>query len=545
VKAVILEAPTGFGKTALALERAKQEPIIIAVPTLKLGKEVEKRAKELGLKAVFLEGRRNYPCGYKVQKEFGLPNDKEKVKEACIRIYQEGKDKHLFQGYFCCRKSECLYDMFDEKKEEAQGANVLIVTHALLRVASYYPLLPQGRVVFVDEVQTFLRALRSPVFPYNAVSTSELRASLLEIRPLLRRKKEVDDVLKFLDKKERELANLVESRDGRLLWIKRNGSLIERERALLKEVASFCLQLAEKIDTFLSSLRRKERESFADFFVTVKQVLSILANPIVYTLPSGTYAVARVEGEGVSLSVRQVLFSTGMWQTWNGILENLSPKELWLMSATIPESIDGLLKSKRIDSIERRTYYHRFNSTLDVIIGSESYSYEAREEFLDYFVSLFRRFKRKEKGAVILASSYRDIEYVARELSKDYSIAVQKENTSAEEVLAVYERGEVEVVIGNKSFWEGINVRRDSDFFILKVPYSTPSDPDYTAGEIYWGRNFFPIHKQDVRDLLIQGLGRIIRKDGEHKRVFIADRRILSFDCIFAEIPAWKRYLLL
>jgi Rad3-related DNA helicase len=538
MKAKIIGAPTGWGKGNLLLQIAKETPVIAAVPTLKLAKEIVERAEKKGLKAVAVEGRRNYPCGYKVAEKFGL-EEKEEVADVCRRLYEEGCPLELRQGYLCCKRKSCLYDMFAEKLKQAEDCDVVVVSHSFLKLNAFSAILPSGRTLVIDEVHSFVRNLKTPAFPYNVVGVREIKALLKEAKP-------------FLSKKARKqmlpLMKMVENADfsftgARLLWIKTERGLIEKDAALNKEVMAFCKNLHRALDSFLSSLSSAEK-AVCDFLFPVKQTAQILMSPLVSFLSPGSYAVLK-GGDNPEIQIRQMLFSSGMWQLWNGILNNLNPKELYLMSATIPNSLTKMLNTKKIECVERKTYYHRFDSILDVVIGSESYSYETREEFLDYFVSFFKKFKRKEKGAVILASSYRDIEYVAERLRGDFSLACQTEDTSADDALKEYEAERADVLIGNRTFWEGLNIQRDSDFFILKVPYSAPDDPDYEAGAIYYERNFFPVHKEDVKTLLIQGLGRIIRKDGEKKRVFIADRRILSFECLFAEVPCYKRYLVL
>jgi Rad3-related DNA helicase len=211
------------------------------------------------------------------------------------------------------------------------------------------------------------------------------------------------------------------------------------------------------------------------------------------------------------------------------------------MSATLPSSLKGLLKP--FENVKRIENFHRFKSKLDVIIGSKDYSYESREEFIEYFISLFERFKRNKK-VVILASAFRDIEAVKEELERrGYMVLAQTRENGISELLELFENGDYDVLIGNRSLWEGLNLKVDADFFVFKVPYPTPEEPAVKAEQEYWQRNYFPITKEDTKNLMIQGLGRIIRKDGEEKRVIIADRRVLSFDDLFTEIPAYKTFI--
>ena len=545
IKATVIEAPTGFGKTQYALELVKKgnKELILSVPTIKLAREVQKRAEENGIKSVLLLGRRNYPCGYKVQKFYELPEDREVVREKCLECYENG-EKLLFQGIFCCKRKKCQWDMFDEKKTEALNSPLVITTHALLKTSAFANIFPVGRTLFIDEVHLFIRNLTRPIFPYTSFSSSEFKAILTELKEIITKKSEVNKLFSQVESIEKFIRRAIGSREKRsiLLWVRKRDSMEYVDRNLSLVVDGAVKLLVRGINKFLGKLNKEERELVGDFFSAVNSLLLKIFTK--ESSQAGEYLVLS-SGEGFRLDLKQTLFSPAMWKIWNMIFANLSPVEVFFASATVPKSLNKLLSSSRFKDVEFVKHFHRFDSVLDVVIGGRAYSYEEREDFLKYFVRFFRKFKR-EKGAVILASSYTDMEFIEKKLKKKgYSVLSQKENEDAEKIVSLYEKGEVDVIIGNRTFWEGINIRRDSDFFIVKVPYSTPDDPDYRAGEIFYERNFFPIHKSDVRDLMIQGIGRVIRNNGEHKRIFIADNRILSFDCLFAEVPANKRYLVI
>ena len=122
-------------------------------------------------------------------------------------------------------------------------------------------------------------------------------------------------------------------------------------------------------------------------------------------------------------------------------------------------------------------------------------------------------------------------------------VLAQTRENGISELLELFENGDYDVLIGNRSLWEGLNLKVDADFFVFKVPYPTPEEPEVKAEREYWQRNYFTIIKEDTKNLMIQGIGRIVRRDGEEKRVIIADRRVLTFEDLFTEIPAYKGFV--
>ncbi|GAB6075256.1 helicase C-terminal domain-containing protein [Desulfurobacterium crinifex] len=547
MNATILKAPTGWGKTQFAIEKAKEMPIILAVPTVKLGREILERARNSGIAAVFVEGRRNLLCGKKVKSYLEERDNKKVLAEDVYKFCEDFSfraDSHpqLRQTHLCCEKG-CPFDPFSYLMEISRTAQLTICTHALLKVNSFIPLFESGKVLVIDEVQTFIRSLRTPVLGFSSVSISEILSLLSEILNLKEAKKTVvKEALKRIKTAGEKIAEVT---CKEVCWLYKGGKL--------KLLSPSMEQVNRHIEAVIQGLLSIRQNAFKkktlvvtnalDEISRIVELLRRIKDPLFYAgiLNDGSYAtISSVDGNTV-FGIHQTLFSNAMWSLWNGILKNISPKEVIFMSATLPSSLKGLLKPFK--EVKRIEHSYRFKSTLDVIIGSKEYSYESREEFIEYFISLFERFKR-DKKAVILASAFRDIEAVKEELErKGYIVLAQNRENGISELLDLFENGDYDILIGNRSLWEGLNLKVDSDFFVFKVPYPTPEEPEVKVEREYWQRNYFPIVKEDTKNLMIQGLGRVVRKDGEEKRVIIADRRVLSFDDLFTEIPAYKSFV--
>ena len=543
---LILKAPTGWGKTQFAIEKARKTPVILAVPTIKLGREIEERAKKDGIDAIFVEGRRNLLCGRKVAeyilKEKGECR-KEEVFEFCKREnFRADRFPLLRQTSFCCCSSEeCPFDPFSYLLTLSQTAQLTICTHSLLKINAVIPLFPQNRLLIIDEVQSFVRSLKTPIAGITEVSADEIIGLLKESLTIKEIKKSpIKNAIERIESAANKIIETIEDRE--VLWLNWRESSI-----YASPYFSNVNKALERMISVLESVRKDSAkrktpavQNFLDKITNIISLFKKVKQPLNYRLLSGEYAVVK-KSEGIRIGIYQVMFSNSMWEIWRGILKNLSPEEVIFMSATLPSSLKGLLAPFEV--IKQEEYHSRFDSTLDVIIGSSAYSYENRDEYVNYFLCLFDRFKRNKK-TVILASSYRDIEEVKTKLeSRNLKVLAQNRENGISELLDLFETGEYDVLIGNRSLWEGLNLKQEADFFIYKVPYPTPEEPEIKAEELYWQRQFFPIVKEETRNLMIQGLGRIIRRDGEHKRVIIADRRILSFEDLFAEVPAFKRYV--
>ncbi len=158
--------------------------------------------------------------------------------------------------------------------------------------------------------------------------------------------------------------------------------------------------------------------------------------------------------------------------------------------------------------------------------------------------------------AFILCSTLRAVTRVSarlRELMLEAGDALPllvQGDANRRSMLAEFRRLGNAVLVGSVSFWEGIDVRGDalSVVVIDKLPFAPPDDP-LVAARIRQlqsqGRNAFrDFQLPHAITLLRQGVGRLIRDDGDRGVLMILDERLLSRSygtTILASLPPFAR----
>ena len=86
------------------------------------------------------------------------------------------------------------------------------------------------------------------------------------------------------------------------------------------------------------------------------------------------------------------------------------------------------------------------------------------------------------------------------------------------------------VLLGTRSFWEGVDVPGDSlsIVFITRIPFEVPSDPLVAARSETFEDPFSEYQIPEAILKFRQGFGRLIRSASDRGVVAILDRRVLS-----------------
>ncbi|MGI9326635.1 MAG: ATP-dependent DNA helicase DinG [Pseudomonadales bacterium] len=142
-------------------------------------------------------------------------------------------------------------------------------------------------------------------------------------------------------------------------------------------------------------------------------------------------------------------------------------------------------------------------------------------------------------SALVLFSSWRQMRTVAGLLPEALMSRVLMQGEGSKQALLVahreaVDRGESSYLFGLQSFAEGVDLPDDycRHVIIAKLPFSVPDDPiDRAVAE--WleaqGRNpFYDLQVPDAALRLEQACGRLIRHEGDHGRITLLDRRIVS-----------------
>jgi ATP-dependent DNA helicase DinG len=145
----------------------------------------------------------------------------------------------------------------------------------------------------------------------------------------------------------------------------------------------------------------------------------------------------------------------------------------------------------------------------------------------------------EDVSALVLFTSWRQLNEVRRQLPPAWADRLRFQGDASKQALLeahrdAIDRGEHSYLVGLASFAEGLDLPDDycRHVVIIKLPFAVPDDPlDQAMAE--WaqaqGRNpFFDISVPDAALRLVQACGRLIRHEGDHGRITLLDRRILT-----------------
>ena len=134
---------------------------------------------------------------------------------------------------------------------------------------------------------------------------------------------------------------------------------------------------------------------------------------------------------------------------------------------------------------------------------------------------------------LVLFTSYAQLKRTSNdiqpELSK-YGITVfeQGEGVSPSALLKTFRNTEKAVLLGTRSFWEGVDIQGDalSVVVIAKLPFDVPSDPIVAARAATFENSFGEYSLPEAILKFRQGFGRLIRSNTDKGLVIIMDNRI-------------------
>jgi DNA polymerase-3 subunit epsilon/ATP-dependent DNA helicase DinG len=160
--------------------------------------------------------------------------------------------------------------------------------------------------------------------------------------------------------------------------------------------------------------------------------------------------------------------------------------------------------------------------------GQEGYQ-RAVQEGME---ALFRATRGRALG---LFTSYSQLRSTARAISgplnqTDITVFAQGEGLSRNALLDSFRTGERSVLLGTRSFWEGVDVPGEalSCLAIAKLPFNVPSDPVFAARAETFEAPFFDYAVPEAVLRFLQGFGRLIRTRSDRGVVAVFDRRLVS-----------------
>ena len=136
---------------------------------------------------------------------------------------------------------------------------------------------------------------------------------------------------------------------------------------------------------------------------------------------------------------------------------------------------------------------------------------------------------------LVLFTSYAALKKTAQAITgplgrEDIFVFEQGEGASPNALLESFKSTDRAVLLGTRSFWEGIDVPGDSlsVVFITKLPFGVPSDPIISARSELYEDSFNEYYLPESILKFRQGFGRLIRSASDRGIVAIFDRRVLT-----------------
>jgi ATP-dependent DNA helicase DinG len=136
---------------------------------------------------------------------------------------------------------------------------------------------------------------------------------------------------------------------------------------------------------------------------------------------------------------------------------------------------------------------------------------------------------------LVLFTSYAQLKRTSKTITgplaqNDIVVYEQGEGASPNALLESFKTTERAVLLGTRSFWEGVDIPGEalSVLVIVKLPFDVPSDPLVAARAETFEDPFNEYHLPEAILRFRQGFGRLIRTQSDRGVVVILDRRVLT-----------------
>lgn len=136
---------------------------------------------------------------------------------------------------------------------------------------------------------------------------------------------------------------------------------------------------------------------------------------------------------------------------------------------------------------------------------------------------------------MVLFTSYGQLRQTAKNITPrlalgNITVYDQSDGTSRQSLLENFKSTERAVLLGTRSFWEGVDIPGDdlSALIITRLPFPVPSDPIFAARSDTYQNSFNDYAVPEAILRFRQGFGRLIRTNTDRGIVVIMDARITS-----------------
>jgi len=148
---------------------------------------------------------------------------------------------------------------------------------------------------------------------------------------------------------------------------------------------------------------------------------------------------------------------------------------------------------------------------------------------------LIELFKTSGGRGLALFTSYTQLKATARVIGpalqrEDILVFEQGDGTSRRAMIEGFRNAERAVMLGTKSFWEGVDIQGEklSALAICKLPFDVPTDPIFAARSETFENAFNDYSVPETVLRFRQGFGRLIRSKTDRGVVAVFDKRVIT-----------------
>ena len=556
-KNLIIEAGTGIGKTFAYLAPALMsgKKIIISTGTKTLQDQLYKRdlpliAKVLGrpVSTSLLKGRSNYLCLHRLDN--ATSNDKAISQD--LKIIHEWKfqtdtgDLTEINGIsetsnvwsmVTCTNDNCPSPSYDQcyffkARKLAQKTDLSVINHHLLfadlamKEEGFSDFLPEAEVIIIDEAHQ-IPDIATQFFG-KSIGTIEIERFIKELllKAIVLNEAKTIKSIDNLSKKLKKFVISSPKKEGRY-------EFHEIELQLNKSITDLCLAMRE-VAKSLANISGKD-ESLG-VMLEILEKYHFRLNSIIDPFLEDGLRWIEVTSRSIRLNITPLDIGNRLRHQFD------TSHQAWIFtSATIAIDNDFTHFKDRIGLINTLESNYPSPYTTDknalVYLPKDLPDSSNREFTREMLKNTSKLIDLIEGGVFFLFTSNKSLYEAKKWFSKNKKIIkkrmlLSQGDSSREELLRKFREDGKGILLGTKSFWEGVDVRGAALKMVIidKLPFKSPADPLMMARLEHikqQGGNGFIEHQLPTAVLsLKQGVGRLLRDQDDYGLIVICDNRI-------------------
>jgi len=473
---------------------------------------------------------------------------------------------------------------FYKARREAESAHILIVNHALLlsdvQVGSR--VLPEYNYLIVDEAHhleeattnglsfqvsqaTLQRQLEDLGSPNTGLLGDVIRSTRGSIPPQYYKQIEnyvhtVSDALRVMGAHVERyfetlyyfLDNSGELRPGEYMnQVRITPQLRQRsEWAHVEEVwdvlSQFTQAISSAMDRLARGLANLTEFDILDYDDLMSSVGAAARNLASMHLQLGAFSIAPQENmvywvqlgeDRQRLSVHAAPLHVGplleeyLWEAKNAVVLTSAT----LRTAGTFEYMRDRLNTENVREIVVGSPFDYKNTTL-VYIPTDMPSPDQRDNYQRFIERGLIELAAATNGRMLgLFTSYAQLRQTSQAITPrlalgNITVFDQSDGTSRQSLLEGFKNTEKSVLLGTRSFWEGVDIPGNdlSVLVIVRLPFSVPTDPIFAARCELYQNSFLQYSVPDAILRFRQGFGRLIRTRQDRGVVALFDNRVIT-----------------